>query len=254
MPRKTRPLLTAILTVLLTALPAAAQAPRIRDLRPICDTLAARLQRRTTVDYRISATRVEVKGDKLDITFNNNLSYFPWHEADVAWFREQLEKEWRWSNYKPGRIVTNRYELEDLATPVLGNDGKPSKYAFSAPDPRHIQARFVERVGARRFLKGLNDRYIVLWQSHGRYFSEADSLWTWQRACIHRTVEDMYTQTYVLPFLIPMLENAGAYVMTPRERDTQVREIITDNDPSFGGPRQGLMRRAGRYHEQGNWS
>ena len=254
MPRQTRTLLTALLTAFLAVLPAAAQAPRIRDLRPICDTLTARLLRRTTVDYRVSVTKVEVKGDKLDITFNNNLSYFPWHEADVKWFRDQLEKEWRWNSYKPGKLTTNRYELEELATPVLGNDGKPSKYAFSAPDPRQIQARFIERVGARRFLKGLNDRYIVLWQSHGRYYDEADSLWTWQRACIHRTVEDMYTQTYVLPFLIPMLENAGAYVMTPRERDTQVREIITDNDPSFGGPREGLMRRAGRYHEQGSWS
>ncbi len=254
MPCKTRPFLTALLTVLLTALPAAAQAPRIRDLRTICDTLTARLHRRTTVDYRVTATRTVVNGNKIDITFNNNLSYFPWHAADVSWFREQLEKEWRWKDYRPGKIVTNRYELEELATPVLGSSGKPSGYAHSTGDPRQVQARFIERVGARRFLKGLNDRYIVLWQSHGRYFNEADSCWSWQRATIHRTVEDMYTQTYVLPFLIPMLENAGAYVMTPRERDTQVREIITDNDPSFGGPREGLMRRAGRYHEQGGWS
>ncbi len=254
MSSQTRPFLTALLTVFLTVLPAAAQAPRIRDLRPICDTLTARLHRRTTVDYRVTATKIKVSGNKLDITFNNNLSYFPWHEADVAWFRQQLEKEWRWKDYQPGRIITNRYELEELATPVLGSNGKPSGYALSTEDPRQTQARFIERVGARRWLKGLNDRYIVLWQSHGRYFNDADSLWSWQRACIHRTVEDMYTQTYVLPFLIPMLENAGAYVMTPRERDTQVREIITDNDPSFGGPREGLMRRAGRYHEQGSWS
>ena len=68
---QTRPLLTALLTAFLTVLPAAAQAPRIRDLRPICDTLTARLLRRTTVDYRVSVSKVEVKGDKLDITFKS---------------------------------------------------------------------------------------------------------------------------------------------------------------------------------------
>ena len=33
-----------------------------------------------------------------------------------------------------------------------------------------------------------------------------------------------------MPFLMPMLENAGAYVMSPRERDINPVEIIIDND------------------------
>ena len=37
-------------------------------------------------------------------------------------------------------------------------------------------------------------------------------------------------QSFILPYLIPMLENAGANVFTPRERDTQKQEIIVDND------------------------
>lgn len=44
------------------------------------------------------------------------------------------------------------------------------------------------------------------------------------------TVEDLYTQSYVLPLLVPMLENAGAYVMIPRERDLSVHELIIDRD------------------------
>ena len=52
----------------------------------------------------------------------------------------------------------------------------------------------------------------------------------WQRARIFQTVEDLYTQSYVLPFLVPMLENAGATVLLPRERDPQTVEIIVDND------------------------
>lgn len=34
----------------------------------------------------------------------------------------------------------------------------------------------------------------------------------------------------IIPYLIPMLENAGANVFTPRERDTQKQEVIVDND------------------------
>ena len=242
-----------LLAGLLSVLPLSGQ-PRARDFRTLCDTLSARLKRRTTVDYKLSVSKVQAKGKTLNLTFNNNLSYFPWHEQDVTWFREQLKKEWTWKDYTPGKILTNKYELEELATPVLGSDGKPSDYAFKTDDPRQVQARFIERVDGRRWLKGLNDRYIMVWQSHGRYYDEEQDEWIWQRAPIHRTVEDMYTQTYVLPFLIPMLENAGAYVMTPRERDTQVREIIADNDPAFSGPREGLMRTRGRYGERGVWT
>jgi hypothetical protein len=61
-------------------------------------------------------------------------------------------------------------------------------------------------------------------------FSEDAGLWEWQRPCLFQTVEDMFTQGFVLPYLVPMLENAGAYVMLPRERDVQTLEVIADND------------------------
>ena len=244
-----------LLLGLLLALPLPAQTvPRTRDFRTLCDTLAARLERRTSVHHRLSVSRVTQSGSTLDLTFNADLSYYPWHTADVQWFVSQLQKEWKFEGFTPGKIRTNNYLLEDLATPVLGSDGKPSRFAHSIDDPRQSRPRFIQEVGARSFPKGMTDRYIVLWQSHGRYYDEAQDIWTWQRACLHRTVEDMFTQTFVLPFLIPMLENAGAYVMTPRERDTQRREYIIDNDPSFGGPRSAEMRRAGRYSEHGAWS
>ena len=54
--------------------------------------------------------------------------------------------------------------------------------------------------------------------------------WKWQRPILFCTTEDLYTQTIVLPYLIPMLENAGAIVFTPRERNWQKNEIIVDND------------------------
>lgn len=77
---------------------------------------------------------------------------------------------------------------------------------------------------------GLSNANIALWQSHGWYFEPKLNRWEWQRARVMQTVEDLYTQSYVMPFLMPMLENAGAYVMSPRERDTNPVEIIIDAD------------------------
>lgn len=78
--------------------------------------------------------------------------------------------------------------------------------------------------------KGLQNRHLSVWASHGRYFDQNKSRWTWQRPYLFCTNEDLYTQTIVVPYLIPMLENAGAIVFTPRERDWQRNEIIVDND------------------------
>ncbi|MBN1300912.1 MAG: fibronectin type III domain-containing protein [Melioribacteraceae bacterium] len=78
--------------------------------------------------------------------------------------------------------------------------------------------------------KGLNDRNIALWHSHGWYYNHDLDRWLWQRARLFQMVEDIGPISYVLPYLVPMLENAGANVYIPRERDVQVNEIIIDND------------------------
>lgn len=77
---------------------------------------------------------------------------------------------------------------------------------------------------------GLQNRHIALWQSHGKYFEQGLNRWEWQRSRLFESVEDKFTQSFVLPYLVPMLENAGAYVMMPRERDTNPNEVVVDND------------------------
>ena len=89
--------------------------------------------------------------------------------------------------------------------------------------------------------RGLSGRHIALWQSHGRYFDQTENRWKWQRSALWQTCEDLYTQSYVLPYLVPMLENAGACVLLPRERDVQKHEVLADND------------NAGQYAEEGAW-
>lgn len=77
---------------------------------------------------------------------------------------------------------------------------------------------------------GLNGRHFSIWSSHGRYYDANKGVWKWQRPNLFGTTEDLYTQTIVIPYLFPMLENAGAVVVSPRERDWQKQEVIVDND------------------------
>lgn len=79
---------------------------------------------------------------------------------------------------------------------------------------------------------GLGGRHMAVWASHGRYYSFEKGCWTWQRPALFCSVEDLLSPSIVLPFLIPMLENAGAIVFSPRERDIQSNRRIVDEDGS----------------------
>ena len=93
---------------------------------------------------------------------------------------------------------------------------------------------------------GLCNRHLTVWASHGRYYDWDKGLWKWQRPNLFGTTEDLFTQTIVVPYLIPMLQNAGAVVFTPRERDWQTDEQIVDNDAS---PRPAYLEE----NIKGNW-
>ena len=249
-----RKILTTLLLAL-AALTASAQNPT-RDFLPASDSLRARLQRKTTVWTGLKIESVMKRGSSLDFTFSQELSDYLWTQDTFDWFKEQIYDLMppQYSECTIGAIYCHRDPMEDLITPARGNKGRSSSYQYRAADKRGRTAPLVRRLDAKDYTRGLSGRHIALWQSHGRYYDEEWGGWTWQRAPLFTTVEDMYTQSYVLPFLIPMLENAGAYVMTPRERDIQPYEIITDNDPTFKGERDGLLRRKGEYYERGDWS
>jgi len=75
---------------------------------------------------------------------------------------------------------------------------------------------------------GLFSRHIALWPSHGWYYDYGKQRWDWQRARVYQTVEDLLPLAFIQPYLVPMLENAGANVFLPRERDIQTHEVIID--------------------------
>jgi hypothetical protein len=78
--------------------------------------------------------------------------------------------------------------------------------------------------------KGLDGKNIALWNSHGWYFNVRSLRWEWERPRLFQTVEDLLPTSFVLPYLLPMLENAGAITFLPRERDIQNNMVIVDND------------------------
>ena len=244
------------LPILLAALLSASatlHAQTASEFREVADSLRARMERRTRVKVPLKLSKVKKRGTTLDFYFSQELSDFPWRKADVEWFREELRSlaPPAYRAYTLGDIFAKEVDLNRLPMPEIGKNGGPVETDLRTGDPKGRTIPLVRT--DEKWSRGLSGRHIALWQSHGRYYEAKTDRWEWQRAATHRTVEDMYTQGYVLPYLIPMLENAGAVVVTPRERDIQSWEVVCDNDPSFKEERTGKMRRAGLYKETGPW-
>ena len=239
---------------LAAALPLQAQKPRANDFNVVCDSLQQRLFRRTGVVSYFQVDKALVRGNTLDLYFSQNSSAFPWREGDPQWFRKQVESLSAGirHGYKLGKLISGRQEFSDLPMPELKADGKPLSTRLRTADRREKTPALVR--GEKVWPMGLSGRHIALWQSHGYYWEEKNDRWEWQRSPSHRTLEDIYTQSYIVPFLMPMLENAGAVLLCPRERDTQVHEVVCDNDAAFTLERTPDMRGRGRYTETGAWT
>lgn len=231
-----------------------AQNPRAKDFATVVDSLQQRLKRRTGVTSAFKVDKALVRGKSVDLYFSTNLSAFPWRSGDAGWFRSQVSEL---SNTAlRGRTLGNLYAgkqpIKDLEMPTPGTNGKPIGTDFRTTDFRDKTPALVR--GNDFWPLGLSGRHIALWQSHGYYWEAENDRWEWQRSPNHRTIEDVFTQSYVVPFLMPMLENAGAVILCPRERDPQMNEVVCDNDEAFEGPREKGVRRKGKYSEKGQWS
>lgn len=244
------------LAVLVAAatLPLQAQKPRAKDFTETCDSLSQRWLRRSGVLSYFKVDKALVRGNTVDLYFSQNVTAFPWRSGDPEWFRAQVESLSRSARrgYKLGKIYAGKQPFSALPMPELKADGQSLPTSFRVKDPRGSAPALVS--GSDRWPLGLSGRHIALWQSHGYYYEAENDRWEWQRSPNHRTLEDIFTQSYVVPFLMPMLENAGAVVLCPRERDIQTREVVCDNDEPFSGPRGEIVRRRGRYSETGRWT
>ncbi len=240
-----------VLVLLLSMAAAPRTAAQTREeFRECCDSLTARLQRHTGVrSDSLKLRKVLRRGRQLDFYFEQTLGDYPWHDGDIEWFRKELKSCFpkKYAGRTVGEVFSKRSPLKDFITPELTFDGVPAKSPDRVSDPAARGNDIVRRMGAKEWSKGLGHRNIALWQSHGYYYEQSLERWEWQRACLFQTVEDMFTQSFVLPFLVPMLENAGAYVMLPRERDINRAEYVIDNDIS------GTSRTKGSFRVEGDW-
>ena len=175
-----------------------------------------------------------IKEDKKTLTVyaGANSSYIPYRKDNVeeiyAGVKSLLPEAQRKKHLV---LLSEGIPIEDYI-PLVYRTGKIKEKTFRTKNITPLTTNLSQPV---RPTKGLQNRHIAMWQSHGRYYEPKLDRWEWQRARIFQTVEDLYTQSYVLPFLVPMLENAGAHVMMPRERDPNPIECIVDNDAEKAG-------------------
>lgn len=171
---------------------------------------------------KVKVLRIRVDGKRADVFLNKNLSCLSLDKNKIDRLRKIAESGV--FGIEEGRcyIYSDGYELSELEAMKLREE---LHYRLPAVHHPLVENHSKEYDSER----GLDGFHIALYGSHGIYYNQTDERWTFQRARLLTTVEDLYTTSYTMPFLVPMLENAGAIVLQPRERDTQLNEVIVDD-------------------------
>jgi len=158
-------------------------------------------------------------------------SYIPIREDNLQIFKNEIKSQLgkKFEKYSI-QLISDGHQFEALIPNYYRSNINIDSNRIS-PDPNKT-VPLIRKIDSNSSLYGLNENHIALWHSHGRYYDAKLDRWEWQRARLHTTVEDIFPLTFVLPYLAPMLENAGATVFLPRERDIQRNEVIVDNNGS----------------------
>ena len=180
---------------------------------------------------KLLRTQLDPKKRTLIIHANANFAYQPFRPETTAKIYEDLR------NILPGPV--NYYNISILVDNKSIDDLIPNLYRKEKDATRlwgkvnHNDAAWVINTSRPYAIsEGLQGRHMAITPSHGRFFKNEETRWKWQRPSLYSTREDLLSQSIVLPFLTPMLENAGAVVFSARERDRQPYDIIIDNDAS----------------------
>ena len=168
---------------------------------------------------KVKVNSMVADGNTIVVDLNENFGQAPFTHESVAMLKNDIKQQ-----------LGSEYANSDVKITIQGNDIELYFADFDESYSRKHGSFITPQDPNRHYGKGLDKNVIALWQSHGWYFEPTLNRWEWQRGRLMQTVEDMYTQSYVVPFLIPMLENAGAYVWDARERDTHSVAVVVDND------------------------
>ncbi|MEN8250685.1 MAG: hypothetical protein ABFS32_17260 [Bacteroidota bacterium] len=178
------------------------------------------------LNLSIDSFYIDKKNKHLKLFFSNELTHLPvredWLDSFHALTNRTTKKRYNLECYNKNVLVENL--VPNYFRNHLNPD--PERYEVRKPTTQHVKN--LDR--QYDYELGLDNKHIAIWGGHGLYYSNQDSIWQWQRPNLFTTVEDMLTYSFVVPYIIPMLEKAGANVYYPKERDTQTEEIIIDND------------------------
>ena len=210
--------ITIILLAIATCLPAMAI-----DKQALADTLSHFVHQRAFAE-NVTISNIRVKNSYVTLYTNKALSVVSLSDQEVQDLRRLVSQMIYGHHNGKVTIYTDGYEIGELVTSLYRHRAKNARYTLPAT------TQWVTNTSRPYNAKqGLDGKHIALWGSHGQYFHQSTESWRWQRAKVWTTVEDLYTTSYTMPFLVPMLENAGAVVVQPRERDTQTFEQVVDD-------------------------
>lgn len=200
---------------------------------------------KVTVDSIAIINRKKV----IELHTNLALSYLPMREQTVQLIYDSVRiyLPTKYKKYEL-KLFTDKQDIRQLVPNIYRNRIEKDKNRIYS---NKVKTPLVKNISSpvQSFPEGLNNNHIAMWQSHGWYYEQKLGRWEWQRARIFQTVEDIYTQSYVLPFLVPMLENAGANVILTRERDYNKIEVIVDNNGSTGNSEYKEQNRKEKWHD-----
>lgn len=175
---------------------------------------------------RVNSVKPDKRTQTAKISLNENFTYLPVSQELIGNMRNKI------TEILPDSIkdyfVSLNVGTHNYAYYITTIDKLPEQFRKNTPFVMPAEPFFEHK-------KGMEGDIIAMWPSHGRYYNPAKNGWMWQRPQLFQIVEDTHTMGYILPFVVPMIENAGAYVLLPRERDINPNEVIVDNDTNDGG-------------------
>ena len=190
----------------------------------LADSLSVFASERAYVG-KVKVSDIQMDEKNITVTTCNRLASISLTPEEITMLKESVRQ---WVGGAPTaqvHIFSDGKELDEWVTALYKKRDKKLQYkAVSAKYP--LVHNISQPYSAQQ---GLDGKHIALWGSHGIYYVQAYRMWKWQRARLWTTIEDLYTSSYTSTFLVPMLENAGAVVLQPRERDTQLHEVIIDD-------------------------
>lgn len=185
------------------------------------------------VSVSIDSAFINKENKILNIYYSKDLSYYRFRENWLNNFNLEIKNAQK-------RRIRRKYKINSYIDTLFLSEYIPNLYRISTyVDSLRFEARKENDIAhvlntdiPFDITDGLANNHIAIWGGHGLYYSNDDKIWKWQRPNLFTTVEDMENFSYVVPYIMPMLQNAGANVYYPKERDTNSDEFIIDIDNS----------------------